>query len=119
MTKIFFDKNYYCFLFEVKTDRLKKHHHPNSLEKEKNKVGDIVFADSQKRKHLAIAAGNTVIDYYHELLGRPRMSSSVTSDRITAMTYDSLASTCGIRRLFFFNFKNAQNFLALYAIKII
>ncbi|XP_014221207.1 vitellogenin receptor-like isoform X1 [Trichogramma pretiosum] len=49
--------------------------------------------DSVKRKHIAIAAGNTIMDYYHELLGRPRMSSSITSDHITALTYDSLADT--------------------------
>ncbi|XP_031780788.1 vitellogenin receptor isoform X1 [Nasonia vitripennis] len=49
--------------------------------------------DSAKRKHIAVAAGNTIIDYYHELLGRPRMSASLTPNHITAMTYDSIADS--------------------------
>ncbi|XP_058806257.1 vitellogenin receptor-like [Phymastichus coffea] len=49
--------------------------------------------DSAKRKHVAIAAGSTIVNYYHELLGRPRVTSSVTADHISAMTYDSLKNT--------------------------
>ncbi|KAJ8672687.1 hypothetical protein QAD02_003947, partial [Eretmocerus hayati] len=49
--------------------------------------------DTVKRNHMAIAAGNAIIDYYHELLGRPKISSRVTSDRITALTYDSLTDS--------------------------
>ncbi|XP_014204223.1 vitellogenin receptor [Copidosoma floridanum] len=49
--------------------------------------------DSAKRRHIRIAAGSTMIDYYHELLGRPRMHASVTSDPIGAMTYDSLTDS--------------------------
>lgn len=58
-----------------------------------NPLNIIVPTDSENKNHLIIAVGNTLFDYYHELLGRPRLTSSVTSDDIIAMTYDSLDST--------------------------
>lgn len=44
----------------------------------------------KKKEHLMVAAENTLIDYYHEVLGNPKMSSSLTMKYITAMGYDSL-----------------------------
>lgn len=40
--------------------------------------------------HLIIAAGNTFIDYYHELLGKPKMATSVMLKRVTAIAYNPL-----------------------------
>ncbi|KOC62359.1 Vitellogenin receptor [Habropoda laboriosa] len=42
----------------------------------------------KKKAHLVIAAGNTFIDYYHELLGKPKITSSATLKHVTAVTYD-------------------------------
>lgn len=60
--------------------------------------------DSTKRKHVAIAAGNTIVNYYHEILGRPKVTPSVTADHISAMTYDPLKGTF----LSFFFYRNKQ-----------
>ncbi|XP_011501063.1 PREDICTED: vitellogenin receptor [Ceratosolen solmsi marchali] len=49
--------------------------------------------DLTKKKHIAIAAKNIIIDYYHELLGKPKQSSRIILDHITALTYDSLVDS--------------------------
>ncbi|KAG7204450.1 hypothetical protein KM043_004885 [Ampulex compressa] len=46
---------------------------------------------SKKAEHVAIAAGNVFVDYYHQLLGKPKMATSSTSKRVIAVTYDSLS----------------------------
>ncbi|XP_032691228.1 vitellogenin receptor-like isoform X2 [Odontomachus brunneus] len=47
-----------------------------------------------KRQHIIIAAKGAFIDYYHELLGRPKITANVAFSRhITAVTYDSLSGT--------------------------
>lgn len=40
--------------------------------------------------HLVVAAGNTFIDYYHELLGKPKMTSNVTLKHVTDVAYNPL-----------------------------
>ncbi|CAK9805473.1 Vitellogenin receptor [Anthophora plagiata] len=45
---------------------------------------------TKKKVHLVIAAGNTFIDYYHELLGKPKMTTSVTLKHVTGVTYNPL-----------------------------
>lgn len=44
----------------------------------------------KKREHIVVASGSTFIDYYHELLGKPKMRTSKTMKHITALAYDSL-----------------------------
>ncbi|OAD52717.1 Vitellogenin receptor [Eufriesea mexicana] len=44
----------------------------------------------KKKMHLVIAAGNTFIDYYHELLGKPKMTTNFTVKHVTAVTYNPL-----------------------------
>ncbi|XP_035730371.1 vitellogenin receptor-like [Vespa mandarinia] len=44
----------------------------------------------KKSEHMVIASGSIFIDYYHELLGKPKMSTSKTMKHITALAYDSL-----------------------------
>ena len=44
----------------------------------------------KKGMHLIIAAGNTFIDYYHELLGKPKMTPSITLKQVTEITYNPL-----------------------------
>ncbi|XP_015434155.1 PREDICTED: vitellogenin receptor [Dufourea novaeangliae] len=44
----------------------------------------------EKKMHLMIAAGNTFVDYYHELLGKPKMTASVTLKHVTAVTSNPL-----------------------------
>lgn len=43
----------------------------------------------KKRQHLVIACDDALIEYYHEILGKPRISRSLTSKRITRVAYDS------------------------------
>ncbi|XP_076282536.1 vitellogenin receptor-like isoform X2 [Lasioglossum baleicum] len=43
-----------------------------------------------ERKRLIISTGNTFIDYYHELLGKPEMTSIFTSKDVAMITYNSL-----------------------------
>lgn len=40
-----------------------------------------------------MVADGTFLDYYHELLGKPNITTSVTLRHITAITYDSLSGT--------------------------
>ncbi|CAL7944547.1 unnamed protein product [Xylocopa violacea] len=44
----------------------------------------------KKKTHLVIAAENTFIDYYHELLGKPKMTTSVTLKHINAVVHNPL-----------------------------
>ncbi|XP_053978841.1 vitellogenin receptor isoform X2 [Hylaeus volcanicus] len=44
----------------------------------------------RKNIHLVIAAKNTFIDYHHQLLGRPKMTPTVTLKHVTAITYNPL-----------------------------
>ncbi|KAK2588774.1 hypothetical protein KPH14_001654 [Odynerus spinipes] len=44
----------------------------------------------KKREYIMIAAENILIGYYHELLGRPNMSTNQIMKHITALAYDSL-----------------------------
>ncbi|XP_025153783.1 vitellogenin receptor isoform X2 [Harpegnathos saltator] len=47
--------------------------------------------DMSKRQHIIIAAKGVFIDYYHELLGKPKITANETYRHITAVTYDSLS----------------------------
>ncbi|XP_012350206.1 vitellogenin receptor isoform X1 [Apis florea] len=60
-----------------------------SLDKELNYDNHTCRA-IKKKMHLIIAAGNTFIDYYHELLGKPKMATSVMLKRVTAIAYNPL-----------------------------
>ncbi|XP_066592780.1 vitellogenin receptor [Prorops nasuta] len=44
----------------------------------------------KKMEHLFIVSGDLFMDYYHEILGKPKLNKSVTMKSITALTYDSL-----------------------------
>ncbi|XP_076641099.1 vitellogenin receptor-like [Halictus rubicundus] len=44
----------------------------------------------KKQMHLIVAAGDRFIDYYHELLGKPKTTMSVTLKHATAVTYNPL-----------------------------
>lgn len=44
----------------------------------------------KKKTHLVIAAGNTLIDYYHELLGKPKMTTSNILKQVTHVAYNPL-----------------------------
>ncbi|XP_078043558.1 vitellogenin receptor-like [Augochlora pura] len=44
----------------------------------------------QKQMHLVIVAENMFINYYHELLGKPKMSTNIVVKHITAATYNPL-----------------------------
>ncbi|KOX76539.1 Vitellogenin receptor [Melipona quadrifasciata] len=44
----------------------------------------------KKKVHLVIATGNTFIDYYHELLGKPKMTTNVILNHITEIAYNPL-----------------------------
>lgn len=48
------------------------------------------FPESSKPGHLLIGAGNQLIDYYHEILGKPKMTGSVTLKHVTALAYNSI-----------------------------
>nr|XP_031843623.1 vitellogenin receptor-like [Nomia melanderi] len=43
---------------------------------------------NKKRVRLGIAAGNIIIDYYHELLEKPRIMANLTFGQIAAVTYN-------------------------------
>ncbi|GAB1865448.1 Putative vitellogenin receptor [Camponotus japonicus] len=47
----------------------------------------------KKEQHLIIIMENIFIDYFHNFLGKPKMTTSTTSRFITAATYDSLTGT--------------------------
>ncbi|XP_033360743.1 vitellogenin receptor isoform X1 [Bombus vosnesenskii] len=44
----------------------------------------------KKKTHLIIAAGSTFIDYYHELLGKPKITTSDTLNHVTEVVYNPL-----------------------------
>lgn len=44
----------------------------------------------KKKMHLVIAAEGTLIDYYHELLGKPKMTANVPLKHVTAVAYNPL-----------------------------
>lgn len=59
----------------------------------------IIILDVEKIQHIIIATNGAFIDYYHNLLGIPKMSTYDFFRRITAVTYDSLSGT--MRLLFY------------------
>lgn len=60
-----------------------------TLDKQLDSDQHTCHAVNEKMRFI-IAAGNTFIDYYHELLGKPEMISTITSTEVTAATYNSL-----------------------------
>lgn len=58
-----------------------------------------IISDEKKKQHLLIIAGNTFINYYHELLGKPKVTTSIFSNHITEAIYDQLT---GMMRLLFY-----------------
>nr|XP_034189705.1 vitellogenin receptor isoform X1 [Osmia lignaria] len=44
----------------------------------------------KKKIHLVVAGGDTLIDYYHELLGKPKMTESFSLKHVTALAYNPL-----------------------------
>ncbi|XP_015186771.1 PREDICTED: vitellogenin receptor isoform X2 [Polistes dominula] len=44
----------------------------------------------KKKEHLVLASENIFIDYYHELLGKPKMSMTKTVNYVTVMAYDHI-----------------------------
>lgn len=58
-----------------------------------------IISDEKKKQHLLIIAGNIFINYYHELLGKPKVTTSIFSNHITEAIYDQLT---GMMRLLFY-----------------
>ncbi|XP_012218709.2 vitellogenin receptor-like [Linepithema humile] len=63
-----------------------------SMDKEVN-TNRHTCRDAKKKQHLVIIAGNTFINYYHELLGNPKITTSTFSNHITEAVYDQLTGT--------------------------
>ena len=43
-----------------------------------------------QRQHIAIVAGNLLIDYKHEIIGRPTTKVTLAMEHINSLAYDSL-----------------------------
>ncbi|XP_032678623.1 vitellogenin receptor-like [Odontomachus brunneus] len=63
-----------------------------TLDKKLNSDGH-TCQDTEDSQHIIIVADGTIVNYYHNLLGKPKITSSVIFRNITAITYDSLSGT--------------------------